>query len=113
MAKKKAAQSATGNGTITQVEAVRQALASGVESSKKGMAYIQRKFGMRMKPQAYYSYKSQILRTNGNGKPTSVVRVPTPAKPKEKNDLGDFRTVRDLVEKYGAEQMKEIVELFQ
>ncbi len=113
MAKKKADQNDTVNGKITQAEAVRQALASGVSSSKAGMAFIKKKFGLSLKPQAYYSYKSQLLKKNGKPTTRNVATAPAPAKSIAKNDLGDLRTVRALVDKYGAEHVKEIVELFQ
>jgi hypothetical protein len=113
MAKKRAAQKNAGNGKITQADAVRQALASGVVSSKAGMEFIKKKFGMTMKPQAYYSYKSQLLRRNGKGKPLARKLAPAPAKARGTNDLGDLRTVKGLVDKYGAQHVKEIVELFQ
>jgi hypothetical protein len=112
MAKKKAAQSNAGNGKITQADAVRQALASGVLSSKAGMEFIRKNYGMSMKPQAYYSYKSQLLKRNGNSKPVVPKVVPAPAKTMVKNDLGDLRTVKGLVDKYGAPHVKEIVDLF-
>ena len=112
MAKKKA-HSGTANGKITQADAVRQALASGLESSKAGMDFIKRKFGITMKPQAYYSYKSQLLKRNGKGKFVAPSARPQAAPPKKGHDLGDFRLIKSLVDKYGAKHVKEIVELFE
>src|SRR4051812_29269155 len=59
------ASAATGGTTMKKVDAVRAALADGVESPTEGVSYIKKTFGIVMTPQAFSTSKFQIRTAKG------------------------------------------------
>jgi hypothetical protein len=86
----------------SQMSMVRNAMEEiGADAKPLAMqAHIKSKFGTELPANIISNYKSQIKRKNGGGK--SVGR-------KGGLQVEDFETVRNLVRRLGAEQVKRIV----
>lgn len=114
-------------GGISKVGAVRRALADGHGSPAEGTAYIRQHFGINMAPTQFSTTKSQIKKKGGGtqpapkgGAPSAPGRrkplvegyvAPPPKPPGEPDVLLALESVKELVERYGAEQVKRMVNL--
>jgi hypothetical protein len=108
---------------ISKMAAVREALAQGVESPSEIVSYVKEKHGLDMTTAHVSAYKSQIKKPkNGakRGRPKKVAFA-TPAESGNGSGkahagnglLADVKSVRDLVKRLGAGQVKELVGLFE
>src|SRR5262245_60295201 len=67
---RRAALRATGKREVTsKADAVRRALAAGMEGPQEGTAWIRKEFGIEIAPQHFSATKSQIKKREGGGKP--------------------------------------------
>jgi hypothetical protein len=132
MAKKAAPKSvepeSTPESTISKAEAVRQALAAGMESPPDGTGFVKATYGFEMTPQMWSSYKAQEKARQAKkaaGKPKSqpgrkpkttveqldkVVKTIQPAV--GASVISDLAAVKALVEKLGVNEVVEIAKLF-
>jgi hypothetical protein len=113
MAKQKA------EGKITQREAVTQALAAGQELPPDGVKFIKDTFGMEMTNGNFSTLKSQIKKAAGESKPAGKpgrpagAKATSAAKPSANGNPADLaRQVKALVGQYGAETIRDMVEVF-
>jgi len=94
-------------------------MAAGVTMPVKGVAYIKEKFGLNLKPQQFSNYKN-YMRTQQGKKPRhkakpATVTAPVPPKPQPKttgSPLEAARQVKELVDSYGPDVVRGLVDLF-
>ena len=115
-------------GGISKVEAVRRALAGGHELPEDGTDFIRRRFGIDVNRQHFSSTKSQLRKKERGETPASKAAGPArekrkppvegylapPPKPRpggEPDVLLALESVKDLVETYGVDKIKRIVDL--
>lgn len=115
-AKKKSKPAGLGNevppGAISKSEAVRRALADGVDQPADGVAYILSQFGIEMGSQHFSAVKSAHLKKQGI--PTVNTRfqkVETPDVNGEPDLLAAIEAMKPLVAALGAEKVKRIADL--
>jgi hypothetical protein len=116
-AKKKSKPAGLGNegppGAISKSEAVRRALADGVDQPADGVAYILSQFGIEMGPQHFSAVKSAHLKKQGI--PTVNTRFQPKAEPTTSNGEADLleslETLKPLIAQYGADKVKRLVDL--
>jgi hypothetical protein len=106
----------------TKVEAVRRALAEGVDSPTEGVAFIKEHFGLEVSPGMFSAYKSQMRSKKGKPgrkpgrKPKSESGTASAAgvskAPTTDNLVGAVATVQQLVQQLGAETVRGLVDLF-
>jgi hypothetical protein len=95
---------------ITKTEAVKRALADGVEKPSEGVEYIKTKFGIEMTNAAFSVNKNNLKKKEaGGGGQTKK----TKAAPTQNGDDGlDLaRSVRELVNQYGADKVKAMADI--
>jgi hypothetical protein len=110
------------NSTVSKTEAVRQAIAAGSELPSDGVAWIKEHYGFVM-TKAHFSAAKTKLRAEGG---SAAVKKAPPTESaiirhieKIEADTGykltveDMRIVKALVERVGAEQTREMIELFE
>src|SRR5689334_17278087 len=109
-------------GKISKMEAVRRTLAEGVQSPTDGVAFIKERFGLDVSTAMFGAYKSQLKAkagagSKGKGKPgRKLGRKPAEARaaaPAAGNPLEAARAVKEMVERYGAETVRGMVDLFE
>lgn len=111
-------------GRKSKVEAVRIALRQGYDTPEAGLDFIRRRFDIEMTPQHFSSTKSQLRKkaresgseevapARGRRKPLIEGYVAPPPKPPGEPDvLLALESVKGLVEQYGADKIKRIVDL--
>jgi hypothetical protein len=108
---------APGNGSMTKADAVRAALAEGVEAPDEAIAFIKSRFGIEISKPHYSSYKSQLkAKAASQSRVNKVPRAPAASTPAvAKDDVGivaDLAAMKRLVEKLGVEQVKQMAGLF-
>jgi len=126
MAKKKAeeAQEAAGTATaekITKSEAVRRAVAEGVDKPTDAVAFIKERFGVEISAQHFSSIKSQEAKKAGKPgrrgrKPreaAAVVATPNGSRVGNRNPAELARQVKQLVESFGAEAVRDMTAVFE
>jgi hypothetical protein len=91
---------------MSKAEAVRQAIAAGVDQPQEASAYIKEKFGLEVSPPMFSSYKSQMKKRQG-GRGRRKARGNGPA-----GGVDLARKVKALVDEYGADAVKEMAEVF-
>jgi hypothetical protein len=118
-----------GGGPITKKEAVKRALAEGLDMPADGIPWIKKQFGLDLKNQQFSSYKLELRGKQGRGgkgrggrKPGPKAAQPAAAAPTPKaapvsrpgagNPLDAARQVKELCERYGAETVKGLADLF-
>jgi hypothetical protein len=126
MAKKKPAETPKdaadlpeGLKTMTKTEAVKQAIAAGLDKPKEAVAYIKEKFGLDVGAQMFSSYKSQLNR-KGGAAPAKRGRKAGVSKGTETHGLKGYgtsgvelaREVKKLVDGFGAVAVKEMADVF-
>ena len=115
--------------SLSKTEAVRQALAQGLDSLDDIEDFLKRRHGIEMPRPQISAYKAQAkkkaaegeaaTKTNRGRKPqqaTETGHVSRPAKPSGTADSGmidDLAAVKHLVQRLGAEQVRKIVDLFE
>lgn len=115
-------------GPITKAEAVRRALAEGIDNPTEGVALIKDRFGLDMDPNTFSSYKSQERtrrakkgrRKRKSGKKPKQVAPPAAEQPRQtssrskpENIIEAVATVKQLVRRYGASTVRAMVDLFE
>lgn len=123
------------DGEISNVEAVRQAIAAGVEKPADGVLWIKTRYGIEMNAQAFSTNKSNILKKQEETSATTRVTKTVTATPPTKTiqapamraatangvtngtsaafDLELARQIKQLVAAHGAEKVKGLVDLFE
>ena len=103
-------------GAISKSEAVRRALADGVDQPVDGVAYILSQFGIEMGPQHFSAVKSAHLKKHGV--PTVNTRfqkkdetLPSTSGKGEADLLAAMEAMKPLVASLGAEKVKRLVDL--
>jgi len=121
MAKKKPDDEATAGSAekITKSEAVRRAVAEGVDKPTEAVAFIKERFGVEITPQHFSSIKSQEAKKAGKparrGRKPRDAAAPTPNGPRvgNGNPVELARQVKKLVDVYGVEAIKEMATVFE
>jgi len=120
-----------GKASISKTDAIRAALAEGMESPEDGTGFIKSRFGIEISKQHFSATKSQIKKKDGAEAPKGK-RAPSGEKAKAPaptprpqvapstqqaatgpDMIGDLEAVKSLVKKLGAEQVRRIVGLFE
>lgn len=99
---------------VKKIDAVRAALAEGIEKPDEAVAWIKEKFGIDLPKPQWSSYRSQI-KSKEAGK-TATPRQPSqlPPTPAKQGDVVDaLETIKGLVQQLGADRVKRIVSLFE
>jgi hypothetical protein len=110
---------------VSKADAVRQALAAGMESPGDGVGFIKSNYGIDMTSQMFSSYKAQekarqAKKADGEpkGKPgrkpkaAPVEGIFTPPKAAKGSVIDDLSAIKTLVAKLGVAEVKKIAELF-
>jgi hypothetical protein len=114
-----------GHGKITKSEAVRRALADGVDQPADGVAYVRDNFGLELSPTHFSAVKSTHLKKQQGesapkGKPGRKPKAavegylappPKPAADGETDLLAAMEAMKPLVASLGADKVKRIVDL--
>lgn len=98
--------------TISKADAVRKALALGLEKPADIGDYLRREYGLEMANNTISTYKSQIRSKGQKGgrKKNEVAQQPAP---RELNStLEAAREVKALVERWGADTVRGLTDLF-
>jgi hypothetical protein len=98
---------------VSKADAVRAALADGIESPSDIAAFIKSRYGIEMARQMISSYKAQLRKRDAERAPQSkqIVIVAKPAAKSESDLLGALEAIKPLVDQYGADKVKRIVDL--
>ena len=98
---------------ITKSEAVRRAVAEGVDKPQEGSAFIKEKFGLQVTPQHFSTYKSQQKAKEGKGSGGRSKRL-------KEHERGNgfvptelMRQMIVLVEEYGKAEVAEALSAFE
>lgn len=114
MAKKKEAEEA-GNGSMTKADAVRAAMAEGVEKPQDACEWIKTKFGIDISPAHFSSYKSGFKKkegdTRGNGR--SSAKAVAGDSVRNGSPVALAKQIKHLVDTYGVEQVREMTSVFE
>ncbi|MBA3388952.1 MAG: hypothetical protein H0U02_06250 [Rubrobacter sp.] len=118
-----------GKASISKTDAIRAALAEGMESPEDGTGFIKSRFGIEISKQHFSATKSQIKKKDGAAAPKRKraargEKAPAPAPAPQAaptaqpattgpDMIGDLEAVKSLVKKLGAEQVRRIVGLFE
>jgi hypothetical protein len=113
--------------TMTKAEACRAALAAGIEDAEKAQAFTLSKFGVEIKATDFALYKSKqkqagaspALKGKPGRKPKTAIPlvegyVAPPMKPKaagEPDILLALEGVKELVQQFGADRVKRMVDI--
>jgi hypothetical protein len=99
-------------GAISKSEAVRRALADGVDQPADGVAYILSKFGIEMGPQHFSAVKSAHLKKQGIPTVNTRFQKADTAAPNGEPDLlAAIEAMKPLVAALGSEKVKRIADL--
>lgn len=111
--------------SITKAEAIRQAMAEGIDDIGEIADFIRAKYGHDMSKPMVSSYKAQQKARDAKkaqaapaprrGRPAGFAAAPkTAALASSKGDLiDDVVAVKQLVEKLGSGQVRKLIELFE
>lgn len=94
---------------VSGMEAVRQALAAGVDKPKEAVEYIKAKYGLDMKPQMFSSYKSNVQKKALGVRPGGGGKRPLPGGIMGLAD--SFTSLRALVSQYGADEVRRLIDV--
>lgn len=120
------AADATPKETVSKADAVRAALAEGIDSPDDGVAFLKKRFGIEIDKPTWSSYKSaektRQAKAAGGEKPKlgrpplhqPSVESPMSTSPQGKapNVVQSLESIKDLVETLGVEQVVAIAKLF-
>jgi hypothetical protein len=112
-------------GTVSKMEAVRQTLAAGIEKPQEAVTHIKEKFGLDVPTAIFSSYKSAINSKKGTtpGKRGRKAKATSSISGEPRNTTSSHeasagngihlaKDVKSLVEKYGAEAVKGMADVF-
>jgi hypothetical protein len=95
---------------MTQRAAVKRALAAGKETPSEGVAYIKERFGITLTNPTFSTIKCQIKKAaHPRAMPISAAARTTRG---AAITIDLARQVKELVERYGADSVKELVAVF-
>ena len=106
--------------TIKKAEAVRQAIAAGMDTPADGVAFIKAKFGIEMDTKTFSLNKSQqkarlakgTIKLKRGRKPKVEGYLAPPAKAKGEGELlAALETMKPLVASLGADTVKRLADL--
>jgi hypothetical protein len=105
--------------TMSKADAVRAAVKAGYNKPKEGVDYIKSEFGMDISTGTFSVTKSQDAKKSGKGgkkKAAKVTRTPravaATAAPSANGTASSLlRAVKDLADKYGADEIREILSI--
>jgi hypothetical protein len=109
---------------ITKTEAVKRALADGVDKPVEGVEYVRSKFGIEMTNQGFSTAKFQLGKKAGKpaarrGRAPRAMVAPTAARSHQTVRTGKSasaselaRQIKALVDAYGAAEVKGMVAVF-
>jgi hypothetical protein len=108
---------------ISKKEAVKRALAEGVQGPAEGADFIRKRFGLEMTPQHFSTYKSSLKSAAGKPPARRGRKPGRPAggegdevAPVARKSSGDAveaaREVKELCERYGSDTVRGLSELF-
>jgi hypothetical protein len=114
MARKKA------HGKMTKADAVRAAIAEGVDMPAEGAAYVKEKFGLDVTPQQFSTYKSIAKKKAGKAPGRRGRKPGAPASTAAVNSSTNgpaglaiqVEAIKSLVDLLGVEQVVSIARLF-
>ncbi len=104
---------------MTKADAVRAAMAEGVEKPQDACEWIKTKFGIDITPAHFSSYKSGFKKKEGGGasEPSSTSShgksQPSGSRVGNSNPVELAKQVRALVQQHGAAAVKGMVEVFE
>jgi hypothetical protein len=100
--------------TITKSDAVRRALADGVDSPSDGVAYIKSKFGLDITNQQFSTVKFQEGKKKAGGKAPAKRGRPaaSPSTNGVPNMALQIEAIKTLVDQLGVDQVVSIARLF-
>jgi hypothetical protein len=114
------------NGGITKKEAVRQALSKlGKDASRSDIQkFVQNNYGLQMTLDHISNCKGELSKEKGHAK-SALTKQPAASKPEPKKpassparksdshgiSLEDIETVKDLVERVGAESLRHLIDV--
>lgn len=99
--------------SVSKADAVRAALADGIESPEDGVAFLKAQYGIEMSKQMWSTYKAQLkARAKKQSGAQPAKRGPKPASPAG-DIIDDISAVKGLVAKLGGAQVKKLVDLFE
>lgn len=104
--------------TITKAEAVRHALADGIDKPEDGVSFLKEKFGLTITAQQFSTYKSIEKKRAGKAprrRAASARQSGALAAPSSNGPSGlatSVEAIKTLVEMYGVEQVVSIAQLF-
>ncbi len=111
MAKKK---EEAGNGSMTKADAVRAAIAEGVEKPQVACEWIKTKFDVDTTPAHVSSYKSGFKKKEGQDTPRArVAASPAGRRVGSINPVELAIQVKKLVDAYGVAAVKEMATVFE
>jgi len=121
MAKKKAedeAPAAAPAEKITKSEAVRRAIAEGVDKPQEAVAFIKERYGVDISAQHFSSIKSQEAKKTGkpgrrSRKPREAVSTPSGSRVGNGNPVELARQIKKLVDVYGVSSVREMTSVFE
>ncbi|HEX4610530.1 MAG TPA: hypothetical protein VH092_20240 [Urbifossiella sp.] len=114
---------------ITKADAVRAALAEGIDTPDEGIAFILKRYGIEMGKPMWSSYRSQEkarqAKKAGGGTPARRSRAPkaeaapapapaasSPSRNGSIGVAGSVETIKSLVEQYGVDEVVSLARLF-
>lgn len=100
---------------MTKAEAVRRALAEGIENPTEGSEYVKSKFGLDIAPGMFSSYKSQMKakQAGGGGKEKSGGRGGKAGGAGGIDGAVEAAgQLRELVREHGYDNIKKLLEIF-
>jgi len=117
MAKKTAEPATETAPTMSKTDAVKAAIAEGVDKPADGVAYVKEKFGVDITAQ-YFSIIKSHAKLKGGKKSSRKVRssaavspASAPSSNGKHNVATSLATIKKLVDELGVDQVKEIAEM--
>jgi hypothetical protein len=98
-------------GSISESEAVRRALADGVDQPADGVAYFKDRFGLEMVPQHFGAVKSAHLKKHGIPTVNTRFQKTEPSATGEAAPIDTLEMLKPLIALYGADKVKRLVDL--
>jgi hypothetical protein len=103
---------AAGNGSMTKTDAVRAAMAEGVEKPQGACEWIKTKFDIDITPAHFSSYKSGFKKKNGEAAPRTRAAAAGP-RVGNGSPVELARQVKKLVDTYGVAAVEEMATVFE
>jgi len=114
-----------GGRSMSKSAAARAAMAAGIESPQEASQFIRARYGIEMSPQHFSAVKSQMRKKDGDASRARATRRRVSAQvegylappPRSAASVGDqdvliaLEAIKPLVEQYGADRVKRMVEL--